>query len=140
MTCVICVKKFAPMELFFSHCPAVNPPSAIISPTLLWAKSDEVRGSGSNLTLTCQAQDYHPSLPITWKVVGFPYSNGDPPIGLNLQITWEVAYSVSPLADEFPELRLVGDFYCEMWGYIPEQRVVSAKAVVKLYGKQLYDR
>ena len=115
------------------HFRAVNPPSATVSPGVLWAKTSEA-GSGSSLTLTCQAQDYHPSLPVTWKLGSIPYSNGAPPNGLQLQLTENLASYFAAPDSEFPGLSLAGDYYCEMWGYIPELRGVSGQAVVRFYG------
>ena len=119
---------------YLLHVHPVLPPSITIHPQELWTVTDKIE-EGS-IHLTCQAANYHPTLPVIWKVNNIQVPTSPAPDGLLLKLTTELASSVHWSHNAYPrKLNLLGDYYCEVWGHIPGKRAVSDKAAVRFYGK-----
>ena len=85
------------------------------------------------MTLTCEAENYHPHLPVAWVKDGRFYDNGHAPGGFILNVTLEVLYALGMQEDSIHSLQ--GEYHCEVWDRKGTFRAKSRPATIRFEGK-----
>lgn len=86
-----------------------------------------------SISLSCEAINYHPDLPVVWVKDGRYFDNGAPPGGFYLDVTMEKLSDIGAHGGLVHGLQ--GEYHCEVWDMHGNTRVKSKSAIVKFEGR-----